>query len=281
MQRAAAASHLYRAGGGSWHPSLLKEKAVACRRPPLARIAGRPVLSTRFHAHDADAYAAKGGEALLVFPEPRALGDRRCVQDEAEQPVRGHGGTAKAKSPPSPDVAEDTQYNMFVFFPDDHDGISTMVDVVTAAPAFLYGILAEMKKKPVNIKLPKFNISFSWNELKRDLCQLGLSLPFSAEAGDLRGMCKEDNIAVSRRPTFLSKIAHKAIVKVNESGTEAAAATPSLRGGGGPPPDLVEFIANHPFTFFIMEERSWTLPSDRHRQPAISILISSGDDAAQ
>ncbi|TVU25016.1 hypothetical protein EJB05_27490, partial [Eragrostis curvula] len=145
---------------------------------------------------------------------------------------------------------------MFVFLPDARDGISTMVEVVTAALAFLYGILAEMKEKPVHIKLPKFNISFNWNRLGPDLRRLGLSLPFSAEAGDLRGMCVEDDVAGSRRPTFLRKVAHMAVVKVNEVGTEAA-----VRCGGGPPPDLVEFVAEHPFTFFIVEERSGVILS--------------------
>lgn len=153
-------------------------------------------------------------------------------------------------------AAEGTQYSMFVFLPEARNGLSTMVDVVTAAPSFLYRILAEMKEKPVDIKMPKFNISFNWSGLGKDLRQLGLTLPFSPEAGDLRGMCVNDDVAGSRRPTFLSKVAQKAVVKVNEVGTEAAAVTVALRGGGGPPPDLVEFVADHPFTFFIMEERS-------------------------
>ncbi|RLM69406.1 hypothetical protein C2845_PM17G12030 [Panicum miliaceum] len=46
-----------------------------------------------------------------------------------------------------------------------------------------------MKKKPVSIELPKFEISFSWSDLKRDLRRLGLSLPFSREIVDLRSMC--------------------------------------------------------------------------------------------
>ena len=43
---------------------------------------------------------------------------------------------------------------------------------------------------------------------------------------------------------------------MNEKGTEAGAVAFHVRGGSGPPPDLVEFTADHPFTFFIMEERS-------------------------
>ena len=161
------------------------------------------------------------------------------------------------KLPYKPGADPWTRYSMFVFLPDARDGLSTMVDVVTASPAYLYGILAEMKEKPVIIQLPKFEISFSWTDLKRDLVRLGLSLPFSREAADLRGMCKGDDVAGGeRRPTFLSKVAHKAVVKVNEAGTEAAATFFTLRGGGELPPDLVNFTADHPFTFFIMEELS-------------------------
>uniref|UniRef100_A0ACD5W431 Uncharacterized protein n=1 Tax=Avena sativa TaxID=4498 RepID=A0ACD5W431_AVESA len=58
------------------------------------------------------------------------------------------------------------------------------------------------------------------------------------------------------RPTFLTKVAHKAVIKVNEEGTEAAAVMMPIFGGGGPPPNTVEFVADHPFTFMIMEERS-------------------------
>ncbi len=129
-----------------------------------------------------------------------------------------------------------------------------MVDVIAAAPrpSYLFGMLAKTETRPVELKLPKFEINFTWNGLKSDLIKLGLSLPFSPEAADLRGMY-EDN---GGRPTFLTKVAQRAIVKVNEKGTEAGAATLRLRGGGGPPPDMVEFVADHPFTFFIMEERS-------------------------
>jgi len=70
---------------------------------------------------------------------------------------------------------------MFFFLPDTRDGLSTMVDMVTSSLAYLYGILAEMKERPVSIKLPKFAITFSWGDLKGDISRLGLSLPFSPD----------------------------------------------------------------------------------------------------
>jgi serpin B len=143
-----------------------------------------------------------------------------------------------------------SQFSMFVFLPDKPDGISTMLDLITSAPRYLYSVLPT-ETKLVSLKLPKLEISFDW-DLGKDLRRLGLTLPFSAEVGDLRGMCKNDD----GRPTFLTKVEHKAVIKVNEEGTEAAAIMMAQYGGGGPPPDMVEFLADHPFTFMIMEERS-------------------------
>ncbi|XP_066324553.1 putative serpin-Z5 [Miscanthus floridulus] len=170
---------------------------------------------------------------MAASPAARAAGARAgrrghaaCSWWPAEAPpwagsrrVQGH----------APDGGQwDTQqYSMFFFLPDTRDGLSTMVDMVTSSPAYLYGILAEMKERPASIKLPKFAITFSWGDLKGDLSRLGLSLPFSPEAADLSSMCKGDNgdqvvTGAARGPTFLSKVAHTAVVKMDEVGTEAA-----------------------------------------------------------
>jgi hypothetical protein len=53
---------------------------------------------------------------------------------------------------------------MFFFLRDARDGLSTMVDMVTSSPAYLYGILADMKERHVSIMPPKFAITFSWGD---------------------------------------------------------------------------------------------------------------------
>ncbi|KAM3299242.1 hypothetical protein ACQJBY_040634 [Aegilops geniculata] len=59
------------------------------------------------------------------------------------------------------------------------------------------------------------------------------------------------------QPMFVTKATQKVVIKVDEEGTEAAATTAwHVSGGGGLPPDMVLFVADHPFSFLIMEERS-------------------------
>ncbi|CAN6217071.1 unnamed protein product [Urochloa humidicola] len=69
-----------------------------------------------------------------------------------------------------------------------------------------------------------------------------------------------EDTAGSHEPLFVGDVLHKAVMEVNEEGTEAAAATAILAiGSCGPlkhPPGGVDFVADHPFAFFLMEEMS-------------------------
>ncbi|WVZ50934.1 hypothetical protein U9M48_002138 [Paspalum notatum var. saurae] len=153
--------------------------------------------------------------------------DRFKVLELPYKSFRSYSDTAKGEVNASvwPDASEVTQYSMFLFLPDARDGIATMVDMITASPAFMYSILAEMKEY-VDLKLPKFKITFNWATLKDTLCQMGLTLPFSPEAANLQGLCQGDEgDGVPLQPLFLTKVAHMAVVNVHEKGTEAAAVT--------------------------------------------------------
>ena len=56
-------------------------------------------------------------------------------------------------------------------------------------------------------------------------------------------------------PVYLGMFQHKAFVEVNETSTEAAAATASGGIFGGPPkiPFIPEFRADHPFLYIIRD----------------------------
>ncbi|XP_051182621.1 putative serpin-Z5 [Lolium perenne] len=162
--------------------------------------------------------------------------------------MRRGRGDGDAAGVAAPDAEDDTRYSMYLFLPDERQGIAGMVDAVAAGPDYLYNVLKTTAANTVTVTLPKFAISFE-RDIVDDLRLVGLSLPFSSESADLRGIFEKE------RPTFLGKILHKAVVKVNEQGTEAAAVTMGMLAGAGMQKP-VEFLADHPFSFFIMEERS-------------------------
>lgn len=68
----------------------------------------------------------------------------------------------------------------------------------------------------VVLHLPKFKLEEDY-ELNDPLAKLGMKNVFCAGSADLSGMNGEGGL-------FLSTMAHKAFVEVNEEGTEAAAA---------------------------------------------------------
>uniref|UniRef100_A0A3B4H3E3 Serpin domain-containing protein n=1 Tax=Pundamilia nyererei TaxID=303518 RepID=A0A3B4H3E3_9CICH len=85
-------------------------------------------------------------------------------------------------------------------------------------------------------------------ELNDPLAKLGMKDVFCAGRADLSGMNGEGRL-------FLSTVAHKAFVEVNEEGTEAAAATGAMITACCYIPDT-HFTADHPFLFFIRHNKT-------------------------
>ncbi|XP_028260291.1 leukocyte elastase inhibitor isoform X2 [Parambassis ranga] len=98
----------------------------------------------------------------------------------------------------------------------------------------------------VLIHLPKFKLEEDY-ELNEPLAKLGMKNVFCAGTSDLSGMNGQGGL-------FLSTVAHKAFVEVNEEGTEAAAATAGMVAFCMLREE--HFMADHPFLFFIRHNKT-------------------------
>ncbi|CAM0903718.1 unnamed protein product [Alopecurus aequalis] len=163
-------------------------------------------------------------------------------------------GTAATYHAPS-DRNNCTQFSMCIFLPDASDGLRSMVDAIASQPGFMHEHLPKTKIDVSQFRLPKFKLFFQ-GSIVTLLKMLGLNLPFSDQS-DLSDMVVGGD--KSGFPMVVTQVIHKAVIEVNEEGTEAAAVTMmQMQYGGSPmrprPPPRVDFVADHPFAYFIVEE---------------------------
>ena len=95
-----------------------------------------------------------------------------------------------------------------------------------------------------SISLPKFEFETKYT-LNENLKALGMPLAFDAGNADFSGMTTSEKI-------WIDFVIHQAYVKVDEKGTEAAAATAVGMVGNAMPRNF--FRADHPFIFIIQEK---------------------------
>ncbi|KAF8711589.1 hypothetical protein HU200_029040 [Digitaria exilis] len=143
-----------------------------------------------------------------------------------------------------------SRYSMVVLLPDADDGLWSLEDRVASSPGFL--------QEHLPFLVPRFKVSFTSGGMREALQSIGIEAMFSPRRAELPDILEEDDAG---EPLFVGDVLHKAVMEVNEQGTEAAAATAILLiGSSGGPPDRrrrgVDFVADHPFVFFIVEEVS-------------------------
>lgn len=95
------------------------------------------------------------------------------------------------------------------------------------------------------IYLPKFEFDTKYF-MKETLSAMGMPTAFSAGSADFSGMD-------GTRDLYISSVIHQAFVKVDEQGTEAAAATAVIIAFSAAMPTNV-FRADHPFIFIIQQK---------------------------
>lgn len=109
----------------------------------------------------------------------------------------------------------------------------------------------ELRTRAGYLELPRFKASYFAN-LNQPLTELGIREAFGRKA-DFSRLCR-----CARGEVFISDVLHKAVIEVNEEGTEAAAATSiTLRlTAAMPTVEPFRMIVERPFLLAIIEEET-------------------------
>uniref|UniRef100_A0A8D2B1V7 Serpin family B member 2 n=1 Tax=Sciurus vulgaris TaxID=55149 RepID=A0A8D2B1V7_SCIVU len=139
--------------------------------------------------------------------------------------------------------------SMFLLLPDEVANVSTGLELLESE--LTYDTLSKwtgkdtMAADDVEVYMPQFKLEERYR-LKSILRSMGLEDAFNKHRANFSGMSEGNDL-------YLSEVFHQATVDVNEEGTEAAAGTGAIMTGrtghGGP-----QFVADHPFLFFIMHK---------------------------
>ncbi len=129
--------------------------------------------------------------------------------------------------------------SMLILLPRAADGLTALTGALT--PQVLATWTAELREAEIEVDLPRFGMTSEFR-LKPTLSAMGMPSAFGLGA-DFSGMNGTGGL-------FVSDAYHKAFVKVDEAGTEAAAATAVDVGRTSLPP---QFRADHPFLFLIRD----------------------------
>ena len=122
---------------------------------------------------------------------------------------------------------------------------------VSHLPSDLNSWLGGLSTQDVGISLPKFTLTTQF-DLSAQLKALGMGDAFSDNA-NFSGMTDVEQLKISQ-------VLHKAYIGVNESGSEATAATgvimTAITGAYEPPTIPIDFNADHPFLFMIRDTQT-------------------------
>lgn len=113
------------------------------------------------------------------------------------------------------------------------------------SPAFLAQVEAGREYGIVELTMPRWELDGETFSLKEILTALGMGVAFSS-AADFSGMNGTGDLAIQ-------DVLHQAFVKVNEAGTEAAAATAVIVGETGVPPLGPAITLDRPFIYLIKD----------------------------
>ncbi len=120
----------------------------------------------------------------------------------------------------------------------------------------LNSLLDSAALQPIRLKLPKFEVEFDKN-LNETLQNMGIKRAFDEELAQFGGLGTTDN----GYPLYISLVRQKAVVKLDEEGTEAAAVTMVVMkecAAAMPQQTPIDVFFDEPFVYMIMDMESRT-----------------------
>ncbi|KAG7579102.1 Serpin domain [Arabidopsis thaliana x Arabidopsis arenosa] len=126
------------------------------------------------------------------------------------------------------------KFSMYLYLPDKKGELDNHLERMTSTPGFLDSHIPKYRVDVGDFRIPKFKIEFGFeaSSVFNDVFELKVSLY------------------------------QKALIEIDEEGTEAAAATAfvvCLTGSCAFEPEKIDFVADHPFLFLIREDKMGTV----------------------
>ena len=143
----------------------------------------------------------------------------------------------------------DGQMSMYIFLPYRESDLNTFLANLNTENWENW--IAEFHEQEVSLSMPKFKLEYE-KTLNNPLQSLGMAIAFSPNGADFSRMADLERFG---KNLYIGEVLHKAVVEVNEEGSEAAAVTSiGIRATSLPP----QFIANRPFFFAIRDNETKT-----------------------
>ena len=139
--------------------------------------------------------------------------------------------------------------SMYIFLPSKESSLPAFLSTLTSAQwGHLMWTFTDTKGV---VGLPRFKFEHGI-ELNPILASLGMSEAFDP------GRAKFDGMALRPPPVYIGEVIHRAVVEVNEEGTEAAAVTSVMYGASArqSKPRVFQMILDRPFFFVIRDDHS-------------------------
>lgn len=140
----------------------------------------------------------------------------------------------------------DGKISMYIFLPFPNSDLNTLLGSLNTENWEDW--ISQFHEQKIWVQLPKFKLEYRV-DLSDMLKALGMEIAFVKYQADFSRMSSDEEL-------YISRVDHKAVVEVNEEGTEAAAVTNVGIAVTSLPP---QFIANRPFFFAIRDNETKTV----------------------